>query len=424
MRNLLALLLIVAAISPPLAAQVAIDSFPKLHPSQDWPWWRGGSRDGHATGQSVPSELNESINLDWSQPIPGRGHGSPIVVGNRVFLLSADEQEKRHSVIAFDRDTGQAVWQMELNQGGFPEKNHPKNTEASPTLACDGEALFAALYHHDAIWLSSISLDGEKLWEKSLGRYRPSLYQYGYAASPVLYGDLVIVASEYDGPSALVGLKRSDGSEVWRTSRASMITFSSPVVTSFNGKDYLLISGGNLVTAYDPANGNLLWSTPGTALATCGTMVWDQGIVYASGGYPASETIALNIENGGVIWRNRQKAYEQSMVAANGFLYSYADGGILYCWNGKTGEEMWKQRLGSRISASGVLVGDRIYWANEQGILYVFRASPERYVQIASNEIGDEAFASPAICGNQIFLRIAKAEGAGRQEYLLRFSNR
>jgi outer membrane protein assembly factor BamB len=417
------LLSVGVVLQSPAAGQLSIESFPALNPAQDWPWWRGATRDGHAADQQVPVEFDEANNLDWSQPIPGRGHGSPIVVGDRVFLLTADERQQVHSAIALDRNTGKVVWQKQLNRGGFPARNHPKNTEASPTIACDGGRLYATLYHHDAIWLTSLSLDGDMIWEKNLGDYRPRLYEYGYAASPVLYGETVIVSYEFDGPSCLVALKAADGSEVWRTKRNSMITFSSPVVARHEGKDYLMISGVNQVCAYDPKTGEMLWATPGTALATCGTMVWDNGIVFASGGYPASETIALKIQDGSVLWRNRQKAYEQSLLAAQGYVYSYADGGILFCWDARTGKEMWKQRLENRISASGVLVGNHIYWANEDGYLYVFQATPERFVQLARNKIGDEAFASPAICGNQIFLRVAKSQGNQRQEYVMKFSS-
>jgi len=405
-------------------AQVTMDSFPALDSTRDWPWWRGITRDGHAATQNAPSTLDETKNLDWSQPIPGRGHGSPVVVGDRVLLLTADEKQKIHYALALDRQSGKLLWQVELNRGGFPAKNHPKNTEASPTVASDGERIFINLFHHESIFLTVLNMNGEKIWEKSLGRYNPTLYKYGYAASPVLYGDLVIAAYEYDGPSALVALNREDGTEVWRTKRQSMITFSSPTVTSFNGKDFLLISGANTVIAYDPANGQEIWSTTGTALATCGTIVWDQGIAFASGGYPASETLAIDLPTGKVLWRVKQKAYEQSMIATNGHLYCYADGGILYCWDAKSGKEKWKQRLEDRISASGVLVGPYIYWANEAGYLYVFEADPSKYSQISRNKLGDEAFASPAVCGGQVFLRVAKAENGTRQEYVMRFSSR
>jgi outer membrane protein assembly factor BamB len=239
-----------------------------------------------------------------------------------------------------------------------------------------------------------------------------------------LYGGNVIFVLEYDGPSAIVALDRASGKEAWNTKRKESISFSSPVVTSYKGQDYLLLSGVDTVNAYDPRNGKLLWSTPGTTMATCGTMVWDDGIVFASGGYPKAETIALEIATGKALWQNKQKAYEQSMVATSGHLYSLTDSGVLYCWDGRTGQEKWKQRLAGPVSASGVLAGNKIYWANEAGQLWVFEANPEKYVELSKNQIGDESFASPAICGNQIFLRVAKNENGKRQEYMMRFSSR
>jgi len=419
----LSLLLLTFTLAAKVVAQVGPEAFPKVDVEKDWPWWRGISRDGHSKSQSAPTELSEQTTMDWKAPVPGRGHSSPIVVGNRVYLLTADESAKTHSVVAFDRTTGNALWTKQLNQGGFPAKNHPKNTEASPTLASDGERLYASLFHHEGVWVVALSLDGQVSWEKKLGKFNPRMYEYGYAPSPVLFGETVIVCYEYDGPSAIVALNRKSGTEVWRTPRPESISFSSPVVTNHQGRNYLLISGINKVTAYDPSNGQQLWSTQGTTMATCGTMVWDDGIVFASGGYPAQETIALDITNGQVLWRNNQKAYEQSMVATRGYLYSLTDSGVLFCWEGRTGKEKWKQRLGGPVSASGVLVGDRIYWANEGGNLWVFQATPDGYREIAKNKVGDESFASPAVCGGQVFLRVAVSDGK-RQEYLMRFSTR
>ena len=413
-----------AWLTTPLQAQIRMETFPKLDAQSDWPWWRGPSRDGHAVSQKAPTSFSESKNLDWSTPIPGRGHSSPIVVGNRIYLITADESKQVHSVLAFDRNDGKLVWNRELNRGAFPKKNHPKNTEATPTLACDGQNLFVSLFHHQAITAMALSLNGEKVWEKKLGAYNPTRFEYGYAPSPILYGDNVIFAYEYDGPSALVALRRRDGSEVWRTDRKESITFSSPVVTNHAGKDYLLISGGDSVAAYDPMTGKQRWQTPGTTMATCGTMVWDDGIVFASGGYPKSETIAFDIATGKSLWTNNQKAYEQSMVATGGHLYSLTDSGVLYCWDGKSGKEKWKQRLAGPVSASGVLVDGKIYWANEAGQLWIFEANPSTYVEISKNKIGDEAFASPAICGGQVFLRVAKNSSDQRQEFLMRFSDR
>lgn len=418
----LLMLLILASQSIFVQGQVSIDSFPSVDARNDWPWWRGISRDGHAMG-TAPKSL-DSKSLLWSQATPGRGHGSPIVVGSQLVLLTADESQQVHSVFALDRKTGKQRWQYVLNRGGFPEDNHPKNTEASPTLACDGQRVIAAAFHHGAIWVTSLTMDGKKEWEIKVGDYNPTRYRYGYAASPVVYGDVVIIAYEYDGPSGLVALRRKDGAEVWRTDRPGTITFSSPVVTSYQGKDYLLISGYDHLRAYDPATGKELWSSQGAATATCGTMVWDAGVVFASGGYPQSETVAVDIKSGKPLWRNRLKSYEQSMVATGGHVYAYTDSGVLYCWESKTGVEKWRHRLTDKISASGVLVENRIYWANEAGSLWVFEANPEKYIEISQNKVGDEAFASPAVCGGQLFLRIARMEGRDRQEYVVCYGDK
>lgn len=124
----------------------------------------------------------------------------------------------------------------------------------------------------------------------------------------------MIIASEFDGTSAITALDRETGKQLWKTPRRDNITFSTPVVAHVAGKDQLLISGAEKVASYDPANGKLLWDIAGTTHATCGTMVWDGDIVFASGGYPKAETIAVKADGSGkVLWKNNQKCYEESM---------------------------------------------------------------------------------------------------------------
>ncbi len=397
-----------------------IADFPKLSADQDWPWWRGPSRNGIAVeGQSVVTEFSDTKNVVWKSPVPGRGHSSPIVVGNQVVLASADEKQKIHAVLAFDRKTGKPLWKTEISKGGFPAKNHQKNTEATPTVACDGERLFVTFYHHETVQCTSLDLKGKKVWQETVGPFHPKRYEYGYAPSPTLYRDTVIVSAEFDGESAITALDRKTGKQIWREKRNSGITFSTPVVAHVAGKDQLLISGANQVASYDPANGKPLWSTPGTTAATCGTMVWDGDIVIASGGYPDAQTIAVKADGSGeVLWKNGQKCYEQSLLAHSGYVYGLTDGGILFCWRTSNGEEMWKQRLSGPVSSSPVLVNGNIYWANEAGTWYVFKPNPEKFDLVAENQLGDEAFPSPAAAGNQLFIRTAKRDGGQRREFL------
>jgi len=130
-----------ACLSTPAAAQEqGLRDFPKLS-TTDWPWWRGPTRNGIAIG-AAPTKFSDSAGVLWKTPVPGRGHSSPIVVGQRVFLTTADTSKQIHSVLAFDRGTGEQLWQIDVSQGGFPKRNHPKNTEATPTIASDGERLW------------------------------------------------------------------------------------------------------------------------------------------------------------------------------------------------------------------------------------------------------------------------------------------
>ena len=406
------------------ADEKGIGDFPEISAANDWPWWRGPSRNGIADDRPVPIKLSETDNLVWKVPVPGRGHSSPIIVGNRLFLTTANTKDKIHSVLAFDRASGKPLWQKDVNQGGFPEKNHPKNTEATATVACDGERLFAAFYHHDKVVAVALDLDGGLVWEKEVCRFRPRTYEYGYAPSPILYQNTVIISAEYDGDSFITALDRKTGERSWQTPRPTMISFSTPVIAHVGGKDQMLISGAQKIWSYDPAGGKSLWSTDGTTFATCGTMVWDDGTLFASGGFPKAESLAVKSDGSGeVLWRNTQKCYEQSMLAYRGHLYALTDNGVMFCWRGSDGKEMWKERLKGPVSASPVLAHGNIYWANELGTIYVFRATPDKFDLISENQVGEDSFPSPAICGGQIFLRVGKGSGREREEWLFCFAN-
>jgi len=398
-----------------------IADFAKLSAERDWPWWRGPTRNGVAAGNhSPPTRFSDTENVVWKTPVPGRGHSSPIVVGDHVFLASADMSDKVQSVLAFDRRSGKQIWKSDISRGGLPARNHPKNTEATPTLASDGERLFATFFHHETVQATALDFHGKQVWQKTVGPFNPRMYEYGYAPSPTLYRGTVIISAEYDGDSAISALDRETGRQVWRTKRQSSITFSTPVVAHVAGRDQLLLSGADEVASYDPASGKRLWTTPGTTAATCGTMVWDGDTVIASGGYPKSETIAVKADGSGkVVWRNKTKCYEQSMLAHQGYVYALDDSSSLFCWRVSDGRQMWNERLKrSPVSSSPVLAGGHVYWANEQGTWWVFKPNPTKFELVSENRLGDEAFPSPAIIGNQIFIRTATASGGRRQEIL------
>jgi len=393
------------------AADRGIADFPKLSPTNDWPWWRGPTRNGLAEkSQNVPTKWSETENVIWRASVPGRGHSSPTVVGKRVFLATSNPQDQSQSVLAFERETGKLVWTKELNRGGFPAKIHDKNTHSTPTIASDGQHLFVSFFHHEGIHATALNLDGTPVWQQKVGPFNPKKYEFGYAPSPLLYRNTVIICGEYDGDSSLKALDQSTGKEIWKTTRTSSISFSSPVVAHVAEKDQLLLSGFEEIASYDPATGAKLWTAKGGPMATCGTLVWDGDIVFASGGFPQAETLAVLADGSGkVLWKNQQKCYEQSMITVDGHLYALTDNGVMYCWRNTDGKEMWKNRLQGPVSSSPVFANGYIYWANELGTTYVFKPNPQRWDPVAENRLGEEGFASPAVCGNRMFIRTSDA---------------
>lgn len=385
-----------------------------------WWTWRGPlGNNVAAPGSTAPTNYKKE-RIVWAAPVPGRGHSSPMIAGDAIYLTTADQAAETQWVLAYSRRDGKPLWNQIVHRGGVPTENHPKNTEASPSVAFDGTRLFTAFYNSSAIWLTAFSPAGEQLWQQSVGAYDPRTYKYGYAASPTIYRDTVILVADYDGESFLAAHDRKTGNPVWKVARKGVTSFSSPIVANIAGRDQLLLTGGDALIAYDPASGKTLWSAPTLTMATCGTVVWDGDLIFASGGYPKAETACIRADGSGeVVWTNTQKCYEQSMLAHDGYVYAVTDAGVAHCWRATDGETMWRERLGGEYSSSPVLVGETIHVFNEQGEGFAFKATAERYVKLGGGKIASDVFATPSVVGDTMYLRIGIAEGGARREYLV-----
>lgn len=382
----------------------------------DWPQWRGRYNDGVAGEQELVSQWDEQSNVRWRTEIPGRGHSSPIVVGNHVYLATADDVNQRQMVMSFDRQTGSPNWTTAVHEGGFPAARqvHKKATNANGTVACDGSRLYVNFLNQDAIMATALDLDGNIVWQQELGKF---VSKFGYAPSPILYKSLVIFAADNRGGGYLVALDAQSGEIAWRIKRADVDTYSSPMVANVGGQDQLLISGCDAVTSYDPASGNQNWRTECIAQATCGTIVTTKDRIFASGGYPERETVCLAAD-GQRIWSNEVKAYEPSMLVVGNRLVAVNDDGIAYCWSIDDGQQLWRKRLGGNFSSSPILVGDKIYVSNLKGDTFVFRAE-DQYEQIAKNRLGNDCYASPAVSSSELFMRVGYGSGDDRREQLV-----
>lgn len=384
--------------------------------SQEWSTWRGPLQNGIALSPAAPTHWDES-SVKWETLLPGRGHGSPIVVGDLVVVATAIDQQSQQLVLAYDRNTGEKKWETTIHKGRFPSAGelHQKGSNANSTLASDGERLFIAFLNGGEIIATALDFEGNQVWQQPLGAFTS---RFGFAPSPVLYKSLVIVAADNWGGGYIAAMDGASGKIAWRISRAAKNSHSTPLIADLGGRDQLLISGCDTVDSYDPATGEKIWSTPGTTETTCGTMVVLNDHVFASGGYPGKQTICLDAE-GNRIWDNQTKIYEPSMLAVDSELYAVSDDGIAYCWNAADGELQWRERLGGNFSASPVLCNGNLYVSDLSGKTFVFKASPDGYEEVAVNVLGNDCYASPAILNEQLFLRIGVGRGLERKEKLV-----
>jgi outer membrane protein assembly factor BamB len=382
----------------------------------DWPAWRGPTRDGIAApGQNPPTEWSETQNILWKVPLPGRGHSSPTVVGERIYLATADPVKRAQSVLCLDRKTGKLVWQTEVHAANAESGKHANSTAASSTVACDGERLFINFLNGGAVHTSALDLSGKLLWQRKVCDF---VAHQGFASSPVLHAGLVLVAADHRGGGVVTGLSQKTGEPAWSVSRPKVANYTTPAIVQAAGRTQAVLAGVNLLTSLDPLTGKKLWEIDGSTEECVVTMVTDGERVFAGGGYPKNHTVAVLADGSGkVAWQNTARVYVPSMIAKAGHLYAVMDAGLAVCWKSDTGEELWKERLGGDFFASPVMVSDRIYASNVSGKSFVFTATPKEFKLLAQNQLGEEAFASPVICGSRIYLRVA-TKGAARQEYL------
>lgn len=399
----------------PVATTEAIEFGP-----DDWPWWRGPNRDGVADPkQSPPTTWSETKNVLWKMPIPGRGHGSATVVGEHVFLTAAEEDRQVHSVLCFERATGKELWRTAVHTGGFHAKGNNKASFASATVACDGKRVFVNFANDGHVQATALDRnDGKILWQTKVANY---VLHQGYGPSPAIYQGLLIVSADHKGGGKFAGLDRATGKIVWSIDRPKLPNYASPIILNVDGKDQLILIGCKLVTSLDPLTGKKYWETAGSTEECVTSTVTDGKHVFSTGGYPDNHVAAIVADGSGKIaWAKTTRVYVPSLLVHGKHLYGVQDAGFATCWDCATGKQVWSSRLGkAEFTSSPVLVGNRIFVTNEAGTTFIFKANPEKFELEDENQLGDETFSTPTICGSRIYIRVAKnGPDKKRQEWL------
>ena len=385
------------------------DSLPPVRPAaDDWPCWRGLAGDNIAIEpQDPPLHWSSEANVLWKADVPGRGHGSPTLWGDRIFIPTSDEKMETQSLLCYGRRTGKLLWQTEIHRGGFMH-SHPKGSHASSTAACDGSHVFITFMIQEWIWLTSLDFDGKIVWQKKLLPFKSF---HGYAPSPLLYKSLVIVPGDNPGYNYMAAVRRDTGDLAWLIHRTDYQSFASPIVGHVCGRDQLLVNGPLEVSSYDPNTGRRLWHCDGPSKEAAATVAFGKDLVYASAGYPAKNLLCIRADDSGdvtrthLVWQMKNKAsFVPSPLLHEGLLYLVNDGGEFMCMEAGTGKTVWKDRLDGGFSASPVLAGGNLFVPNEDGVTYVVKAGRSFRI-VATNDLADGGFATPVICGSRIYLR-------------------
>jgi outer membrane protein assembly factor BamB len=434
---LLSSCLVVAAIVPVLSQAKKPAGAPSPAPPE-WGQWRGPFHNGMAPGDA-PVSWNDTSNVVWKVEIPGRGHSSPIVSGDRIFLTTAVPTgktpeaaapaepggrgpgggagsgiEHRFDLLAIDRMTGKVLWQKTATTATPHEGYHRLyGSFASNSPATDGKRVYAffgsrGLYAYD--------VDGRPLWQRDFGLQMKIRLQFGEGAAAVLHGDRLIVSIDHEEPGFITMLDGATGREIWKTPRQDGTTWSQPFVAEHGGKKQIIVSATTKVRAYDFETGAQVWEAAGIGVNPIPVPVQQNDVVYVMSGFRNPNLMAIRLGRTGdltgtdaIVWSTtRGLSYTASPVLHDNRLYVVTDSAQLTCFNATTGEPLYQQvRLPKpyNFKASPVGAKGRLYLSTEEGDVVVVKMG-DTFEVVATNTLTDQSFiATPAIAGGDIFLR-------------------
>ncbi len=419
--------------------------------AQNWPQFRGSGAAGVADGFSLRTSWNadpaslEPEGVLWRAALPGLGHSSPVVWGDRVFVCTAvpdggeaelmlgaggkptaADDSRKHAwvILCFDKETGKELWRRTAHEGEPRATRHVKATQANTSLAVDGEHLIAffgseGLYCYD--------LDGELQWKRDLGVIDISKYDtgWGYSSSPAIHGDrIALVCDDPSRPFAAV-LRLSDGEEVWRVSRegVSERSWGTPLIHRAGDVAQVVVNGWPWVVSYDFETGAVLWQIEDGGDNPIPSPFAANDWIYVSSSHGRLSPIYVvrplaqgNItptrqepSNDGVVWSTfKGGSYMSTPVVYGDYIY-LGKSSIVRCFHAKTGEAVYAERLEDASIIASLVAGDgKIYCASEDGTVHVLAAGPEFNV-LAQNPMGEPCFATPALSQGTIFLRTTKS---------------
>jgi outer membrane protein assembly factor BamB len=417
-RRLLGLAICLLAGVAALSAQQSGPSDPRY-----WAQWRGPAFTGVSKTATPPAEWSETKNIRWKVPIPGKGSSSPVVWGDRVFVLTAVPQGSAQSaagvthkftVLAIDRKTGKTLWERVAVEGAPHEPTHREfGTFASSSAVTDGELVIASF---ESRGIFAFDMDGKPLWNVDLGDKRMRM-QFGEGTTPALFGNSVVVVWDHQDQSFIVSLDRKTGKEQWRKNRSEIDTWATPLILPVNGKPQVIVPAMNKITSYDLATGDTVWHAPGVTMNNIPSPVHENGLVFLMSGFRGNNLKAIRLADAkgdltgspAIVWTyDRDTPYVPSPLLYDGILYFLkTNNGILSAFDAATGKPHYAaQRLDAvpNIFSSPVGAAGRVYITGQEGKTLVLKHGPTFEI-LHTNTLDDGFDSSPALVDTEMYLR-------------------
>ncbi len=396
-----------------------------LQAADNWPDDRGPSHDGTVPSSAkLPLEWGEGKNVTWKTLIPGKAWSTPTIWDNQVWLTTASEDGKKLTGYCLDKGTGTVLYNKLLFTVEKPQFAHKFNSYGSPSPALEKGR---AYLHWGSPGTACIdTTDYNTLWTR-----RDLICDHfrGAGSSPLIYKNLLVLTMDGADFQYLIALDKDTGKTVWRTDRATNFEdldtdgkpkrdgdmrkcYSTPIIIKVNCMFLLISLGAWAAWAYYRLTGKAIWQFRYKNHSSASRCLFVDNLLYINSGYPNAELFAVNPDGEGditdinKIWgtEGTHIPKKPSPIINDGLLYTCSDSGIATCIDAKTGEEIWKDRLGGNYSSSLIRSGNRIYAFSEDGKGIVFSTGRE-FKKLAENTLPDGFMASPAASGNSLFLR-------------------
>ena len=428
-----------------LSGLVPRSLFPQIPYYRQWPGFRGPNGCGFIDNTSIPvsAKVSDFQKVKWKISVPGLGHSCPVIWNDLLFVTTAvsekkdealkvglygdidmadDNSEMSFKVICFNKNNGSIVWERTAHKGIPKSKRHTKSSQANCTPATDGKFL---VVHFGSEGLYCYDLKGNLLWKKDMGILNPGPYtdpgvEWGYASSPVIFQDKIIVQCDIPENPYITALDITNGKEIWRTSRSDEVsTWCTPAICNENGKTQVIANGFRRICGYDFETGKEIWRLSNGGDAPAPTPVIAHHLIFLNSAHGKFSPIfavkpdaigditlhADSTKNKYIAWSiKRGGAYMQTPLIYGDYLYNLQVNGLLTCFDAKTGELQYKENLKGAFSASGIASYGKLFFSSEEGKIYVVKAGPEFNV-LEVKEMNDVCMATPAFSENMIFFR-------------------